>query len=497
LPLPEGAGEGVCPRCLLEAGLRDTATGETRPGDSAPTPLPDFGPYHTIGVLGEGAMGIVYLAEQREPIRRRVALKVIKHADSSASVIARFESESQALALMDHPNIARVYDAGTTAGGRPYFAMEYVPGIPITDYCDRNLLGFRERLVLFQQVCQGVQHAHQKGVIHRDLKPSNVLVTLQDGKPVPKVIDFGVAKATNQRLTEKTVYTEIGVLIGTPEYMSPEQADLTGLDVDSTTDIYSLGVLLYELLVGALPFDPKALRKAGYAEIQRKIREEEPPRPTTRLSTMGRNAEEIARRRKSDVRSLIRLLRGDLEWITMKALEKDRTRRYAAASEFAIDIGRHLGHEPVMAGPPGIGYRVRKYVRRHRGLVAAGTTVAAALLVGAVVSFLLYLRAARAQETAEIESHAANVSAADLQLRAGEVSNARARLAAIPPLFRGWEWRYLMARTDESSATIYCNGLSGPSPHVEYPEIRFGEDGTRLFTYGIYSSAPGISQANV
>ena len=355
LPLPDSVVEGLCMHCLLRAGLSDTMTELTTgaavpPAGSPLAMLPDFGPYHTMGVLGEGGMGIVYLAEQRQPVRRRVALKLLKSADLGSSVLARFKSESQALALMDHPNIARIYDAGTTSNGRPYFAMEYVPGIPITDYCDRNLLGFNDRLTLFQQVCHAVHHAHQAGIIHRDIKPSNVLIMLQDGKPVPKVIDFGVAKALNQRLAEKTLFTEIGILIGTPEYMSPEQADLTGLDIDSTTDIYSLGVLLYELLVGARPFDSNTLRKAGYAEIQRIIRETEPPKLATRLSSMGGEAaQEVARQRHSDVRSLARLLRGDLEWITMKAIEKDRTRRYASASEFAADIGRHLTSEPVLA----------------------------------------------------------------------------------------------------------------------------------------------------
>jgi serine/threonine protein kinase len=373
--LPEGVLLGWCARCVAEADLAETRAikgpeehAELRHGLS----LPYFGRYHAMGVLGEGGMGIVYLAEQREPIRRRVALKVLKYGDAGSSVAARFESESQALALMDHPNIAQVYDAGVTPEGRPYFAMEYVPGIPITDYCDRNLLGIRERLILFQQVCQAVQHAHQKGVIHRDLKPSNVLVMLQDHQPVTKVIDFGVAKAVNQRLVEQTLFTEIGMLVGTPEYMSPEQADHTALDVDSTTDIYSLGVLLYELLVGALPFDSKALRKAGYAELQRIIREKEPMRLSTRLSGMGESAGEVARRRQSDVRSLVRLVRGDLEWITMKALEKDRTRRYATASEFAADIGRHIANEPVVAGPPDVLYRARKLVSRHKGAVFAG-----------------------------------------------------------------------------------------------------------------------------
>ena len=488
MPLPEGASEGLCLRCLLASGLAETGTAEkggvhSRAENSFPA-LPDFGSYHTIGVLGEGGMGIVYLAEQRVPIRRRVALKVLKVGDAGSSVVARFESESQALALMDHPNIAQVYDAGTTAEGRPYFVMEYVPGIPITDYCDRNLLGFRDRLTLFQQVCQAVHHAHQKGIIHRDLKPSNVLVMLQDGKPAPKVIDFGVAKAVNQRLVERTLFTEIGMLIGTPEYMSPEQADLTGLDVDSTTDIYSLGVLLYELLVGALPFDSRTLRKAGYAEIQRLIREVEPPKPSTRLSSMGHAAQEVARHRRSDVRTLTRLLRGDLEWITMKALEKDRTRRYASASELASDIARHMANEPVMAGPPRIGYRIRKFSRRHRGLLAAGSAVALALLVGAIVSFWLYLRAVREQEKAESESYAATLVAADLQLRSGQVENARSGLANTPPALRGWEWRHLMARMDQSIATIYSPEFIGPEVHYRSVEMRFSEDGAQLFAYG-------------
>jgi WD40 repeat protein len=347
-------------------------------------------------------------------------------------------------------------------------------------------------LTLFQQVCQAVHHAHQKGIIHRDLKPSNVLVMLQDGKPVPKVIDFGVAKAVNQRLVERTLFTEIGMLIGTPEYMSPEQADLTGLDVDSTTDIYSLGVLLYELLVGSLPFDSRTLRKAGYAEIQRVIRDTEPPKPSTRLSAMGQGAQEVARHRRSDVRTLVRLLRGDLEWITMKALEKDRTRRYASASEFAADIARHLGNEPVLAGPPRISYRTRKFVRRHKGLVAAGAAVAVALLIGAVVSFALYLRAVRAQERAESESYAANLSAADVQLRAGQVSDARFRLANTPAALRGWEWRHLMARTDQSIATIYARDLNGFDRRGTYEGgsalftrgMAFSEDGAQVFSYG-------------
>jgi len=337
--------------------------------------LPDtIGPYRVLSLLGEGGMGAVYLADQLTP-HRRVALKVIKAGMDTRQVVARFEAERQALALMDHPNIATVFDAGEASTGRPYFAMEYVAGVPITDYCDRHHLSTRERLALFLQVCGAIQHAHQKGVIHRDIKPSNVLVTVMEGTPIPKVIDFGVAKATNQRLTEKTLFTQLGLLIGTPEYMSPEQAEMTGLDVDTTTDIYAMGVLLYELLVGALPFDSARLRRAGYAEIQRIIREEEPAKPSTRFSSLGATGREVARRRQTDPASLARELRGDLDWITLKALEKDRTHRYPSASEFAADLRRYLADEPVVARPAGVRYRAKKFVRRHRAAVAAATVV--------------------------------------------------------------------------------------------------------------------------
>src|SRR5437588_5770604 len=338
-----------------------------------------FGPYRTIGVLGEGGMGIVYLAEQTEPIRRRVALKVIKHA-SADSLVARFESERQALALLDHPNIAKLYDAGETTDGRPWFAMEYVPGLPITDYCDAKQLGCRDRLVLFQQVCRAVEHAHAKGIIHRDLKPSNILVAKTDGVATPKIIDFGVAKAINLRLTERTLFTEMGMLIGTPQYMSPEQAGEA--EIDGTTDIYSLGVVLYELLVGATPFDSKALRRAGYNEICRIIRETDPPRPTARLHSLGDTASEVARRRGGSVAALVRTLHGDSEWITMKALEKEPARRYASPGEFAADVGRHVSDQPVKARAPSAGYRLRKFVRRRRLELTAAAGLLLAIVVG-------------------------------------------------------------------------------------------------------------------
>jgi non-specific serine/threonine protein kinase/serine/threonine-protein kinase len=292
-------------------------------------------------------------------------------------VVLRFESERQALAMMDHPCIAKVFDAGATERGRPYFVMEYVQGVPITEHCDTNRSTMRERLKLFSQVCEGVQHAHQKAIIHRDLKPSNVLVAIQDGRAVPKIIDFGVAKATAQRLTERTMFTELGQMIGTPEYMSPEQAEMTGQNIDTRTDVYSLGVVLYELLTGALPFDQKELRQVGFDEIRRKIREDEPPRPSTRVSKLGDRSTVSARNRRMTPARLKSLLSGDLDWITMKALEKDRTRRYGSPVEFAADIGRYLADRPVIAGSPSSAYRVGKFVKRHK----VGVSVAAGLLV--------------------------------------------------------------------------------------------------------------------
>jgi eukaryotic-like serine/threonine-protein kinase len=332
--------------------------------------------------IGEGGMGLVFVAEQQQPVRRRVALKLIKPGMDSKQVVARFEAERQALALMEHPNIARVLDAGTTAAGRPYFVMELVKGVAITQFCDDHRLTMRQRLELFVHVCQAVQHAHQKGIIHRDVKPSNVLVTLHDDTPVVKVIDFGVAKALGGQLTEKTVYTHFKQMVGTPLYMSPEQAGQSGLDIDTRTDIYALGVLLYELLTGTTPFDKERLGKAGFDEIRRIIREEEPVKPSTRISTLGLAANTVSINRQTDPRRLRQLFRGELDWMVMKALEKDRNRRYESASAFAADVQAYLRNEAVQACPPSAGYRFRKFARRHKGPLLAASIVFLSLVGG-------------------------------------------------------------------------------------------------------------------
>jgi serine/threonine protein kinase len=347
-----------------------------------------IGPYHLLELIGEGGMGEVWLAEQKEPVRRRVAIKLIKAGMDTREVVARFESERQALALMDHPAIAKVFDAGSTPEGRPYFVMEYVAGIPITTYCDKHKLTVRQRMELFIQVCEGVQHAHQKAIIHRDLKPSNIIVTEVDGKPMPRIIDFGVAKATSQKLTAGTMYTRVGTMIGTIGYMSPEQADPIGEDIDTRTDVYSLGAVLYELLTGALPLN---LRKLAFDEVLRSLREQDAPRPSTKLSTLGEGSAVAAKNRGSDPPTLIRQLRGDPDAIALKALEKDRARRYASVSDLAADIGRHLRSEPVAAHPPSTAYRVRKYIRRHRLGVSVVAAVAL-LLIGVAIAQSIEIR---------------------------------------------------------------------------------------------------------
>ncbi len=451
-----------------------------------------IGRYKLLEQIGEGGFGVVYVAEQQEPVRRQVALKIIKLGMDTRQVVARFEAERQALALMDHPNIAKVFDAGATDSGRPFFVMELVKGIPITKYCDQEKLSTHDRLKLFIAVCQAIQHAHQKGIIHRDIKPSNILVTVQEGKPVPKVIDFGIAKATQQRLTEKTLHTQLEQLIGTPAYMSPEQAEMSGLDIDTRSDIYSLGVLLYELLTARTPFDAKELLKSGLDEMRKIIRESEPPRPSTKLSTMlDGELTTTAKHRASEPPRLIHLVRGDLDWIVMKCLEKDRTRRYDTANGLAADLKRHLDNEPVVARPPSTAYRFQKLVRRNKLAFAAAGAVGVALLLGIVVSTWQAVRASRAQREQKrlfneaeaarakeaalreqaVQAHIAaerNLYAADIllafqatekgnlgrvrRLLAAHQAARNPRLASMPKEDpRGWEWRYLWgcSRGDE------------------------------------------------
>ncbi len=462
------------PDSFLASPAHAVGVGATINQPAFEKPGTQIGPYKLLQQIGEGGMGTVFMAEQSYPVHRKVALKVIKAGMDSRQVIARFEAERQALAMMDHVNIARVLDAGATETGRPYFVMELVHGIPITTYCDDNRLTPRERLELFIPVCQAIQHAHQKGIIHRDIKPSNVMITLYDGKPVAKVIDFGVAKATEQRLTERTLFTQYGTMVGTPEYMSPEQAEMNALGVDTRSDIYSLGVLLYELLTGSTPLSHKRVQEAAYGEVLRMIREEEPPKPSTRLSDSGEALASISAQRHTEPAKLAKLMRGELDWIVMKTLEKERNRRYETASAFAADVERYLNDEPVQACPPSAAYRFRKFARRNKAALATASVVGLALLValGSLASAVNVLADSNAEikqeqkqtkdalgreEQANDELSRAllreqrslyfqRIALAERELAAGNIGRAEELLEECPVHLRGWEWHHLKRR---------------------------------------------------
>ena len=456
-----------------------------------------IGHYKLLQQIGEGGCGVVYMAEQEQPIRRRVALKVIKLGMDTKAVIARFEAERQALALMDHPNIAKVLDAGATDTGRPYFVMELVRGIKITDYCDQNNLSTEERLDLFVQICHAIQHAHQKGIIHRDIKPSNILVTVHDGKPLPKIIDFGIAKATSgQVLTDKTLFTAFEQFIGTPAYMSPEQAEMSTLDIDTRSDIYALGVLLYELLTGRTPFDQEELVAAGLSEMRRIIREEEPLRPSTRISTLeAADQTTVAKRRHSEPPQLIHLVRGDLDWIVMKCLEKDRTRRYETANGLAHDILCHLNNEPVLARPPSTAYRFQKLVRRNKLAFTAAAAVLMALLVGLGIAAVGWRQTrferdnafkarteAQASESAMRQlAYDSDMSLVQQALRWNNLGRAQVLLNRHRPKagekdLRGWEWRYLWQECRPD------NAFELQKQEVSLYAVDFSPDGKLLAT---------------
>jgi len=518
IELPSNAPEGLCPQCLMKAGMVDDPN-VVASCPSIEGPGTKIGHYELLEVIGEGGMGLVYMAEQKEPVKRKVALKIVKLGMDTRQVVARFEAERQTLALLEHPNIAHVFDAGTTDSGRPYFVMEYVKGRSITRYCDEEKLCIEKRLELFRQVCEGIHHAHQKGIIHRDIKPSNILVSVQDDKPVPKIIDFGIAKAITQPLTEKTSYTEQGQLLGTPEYMSPEQAEMAYQDIDTRSDIYSLGVLLYELLAGATPFDAKRLREGGIDHIQQVICEEQPRTPSARLTSLGDKAKAVAESRRTQIITLTRRLHRELEWIPMKAMRKDRSRRYRSASELSDDIQNYLTGTPLIAGPESTVYRARKFVRKHAGSVATASLVLVVIVLGLVASILMGCRAERAREQeavaraqaeqardkeaamrAQVEQalvraeeaekadkekseelrrslYVNSIQLAEAKYGEANIRHVRELLESCPNDLRGWEWYRLNHIPDQSRMTL--RGHSG-----KVLSVAFSPDGKRIVSDG-------------
>jgi serine/threonine protein kinase len=503
-----GAGAGG----FLESPAVGPETADLDPPILLTPPGTVIGRYKLLEPIGEGGYGVVFMAEQTSPVQRRVALKIVKAGMDTKQVIARFEAERQALALMDHPNIAKVFDAGVTETGRPYFVMELVKGVPITKYCDEHRLTPRDRLELFMQVCNAVQHAHQKGIIHRDLKPSNVLIAQYDGKPVPKVIDFGVAKATGQQLTARTMFTGFGDVIGTPEYMSPEQAELNQLDIDTRSDIYSLGVLLYELLTGTTPIDHKRVREAALLEVLRVIREEEPPKPSTRLSTVA-ELPGIAAQRGLEPKKLSGLVHGELDWIVMKALEKDRSRRYETANGFALDVQRYLRDEAVQACPPSAAYRFRKFTRRHRtGLLAtaAAFAVLLVLMIGLAISNRM-IAAERNEKAKALEEKERALAVAETQRRRAEENFRNARIAVRDILIRpilglsgGGEWSRLPPAlrkqfTDGAIKfyeTLLHEGDTDPSLRLE-TAVGYRSLGTLYERTGVYLEAEKFGRQSI
>ena len=513
--LPADAPENLCPRCLLKAGGAKDINATIDRSPLIEGPGTKIGRYELLELIGEGGMGLVYLAQQKKPVKRRVALKIIKPGMDSKQVIARFEAERQALAMLDHPNIAHVFDAGTTRAGLPYFVMEYVKGMSITAYCDEHKLDIEQRLKLFEHVCEGIHHAHQKGIIHRDIKPSNILVSMHGDRTVPKLIDFGIAKATARSLTDKTVFTCQGQLLGTPEYMSPEQVDLSIQDIDTRSDIYSLGVVLYELLAGVLPFERESLAHLGFAEVQRTIREQEPDSPSIRLTNLGEQAKTIATSRGTQAIVLARRLHRELEWVPLKAMRKDRCRRYRSASEMADDIQNYLNGSPLIAGPETTVYRVQKFVHKHAGSVVTVALVAVAIILGLIISTAMYFRSEKAlereavarvqaedakdketvartraeqaeevaQEQRELAEertedyrrslYVSRIALADVACRNNNIHRLHELLDSCPEDLRGWEWYRLNHTSDQATIT-----LKGHTAQVFQAEI--SPDGKRI-----------------